>query len=96
MTAAQRPRQAPLPVRASSCPGPVPVYRPSPAAAMSYNYVVTAQKPTAVNGCVTGTGGGEGGGGGGGGACAAVGVMEGYGTLRGRGDTEVPGGLKGH
>lgn len=24
--------------------------------AMSYNYVVTAQKPTAVNGCVTGTG----------------------------------------
>lgn len=25
---------------------------------MSYNYVVTAQKPTAVNGCVTGTGGG--------------------------------------
>lgn len=24
---------------------------------MSYNYVVTAQKPTAVNGCVTGTAG---------------------------------------
>lgn len=28
--------------------------RAAPGLDMSYNYVVTAQKPTAVNGCVTG------------------------------------------
>lgn len=44
---------------ALSVPPAFPRASPGPPGSlnMSYNYVVTAQKPTAVNGCVTGTAG---------------------------------------